>query len=393
MSSLVYNVVGKYAPPQNVSNFSVSIVDEVGNFSWTPPTETDLLNTGRIEIRYSSDDTDWSQANKLASFTCGSTDASSSIMEGYYYAKFIDDNGIYSQTQATTSSLRIGRARLNTLLEVDFVAEMIGYIDSILNWDNLSNFDGVGAGLNSNLMSGLTIVDNYFELTATNTLVGFDSINNFDNLPDLDVFETIGTQVEGWFYTQPMDLGYVKTLRVFVDSDFIVYNELINFDDRTTLIDNWDSWDNYGDGSTGKGITVNHLASFTKDDPNDAGAIWTEYKPILFGDFDCRAIKMKVEIKTEDSNNQIKLFSTVASFGVRDIYETESNTSSSSGYKTIYHTEDFSITPILVISIPSALNGIYYETVSENNESFDIIIKDKNNNIVEKNFNYFAKGY
>jgi len=395
MSSIVYNVVGKTAPPQNVSGFSVSIIDELGSFKWDLPVDTDLLNTGTIEIRYSVDDTDWTQANKLAGFGCGATNSTESIQEGYYFAKFLDDTGTYSQTQATTSVSRIGRSALNTLSEEDLIAKMF-LVDSLNSFDNVNNFDLIIGATDSILYPNMVFdaLNGWFELNVGSQLFGFDSIISLDDVLNIDKFENDPTLNQGFIYTPIMDLGYVKTVRVYVDSDFDVVNLLLNFDDRQTLMDSWDDFQNYGSGASSKGISIRHFASFTKDDPNDTGAIWTEYEPILFGDFDCRAIKMMIEVSTTDSSNQIHLYSTTATFSVRDIYEMENSTTINGATTTIDFINEFSVPPNLVLSYNQAdlvSSRIAYDNITTT--GFDVWILNNYGQKIAHDFSYFAKGY
>lgn len=106
-----HSVVGKTAPPSNVSSVTLAIEESGLRISWPAITDLDVSS---YEIRFGG-------ANWAAATTIGTTDATSYLWEfpasGSYdiRVKAIDTSGNYSTTDATTSQDIAAPSRVNSL--------------------------------------------------------------------------------------------------------------------------------------------------------------------------------------------------------------------------------------------------------------------------------------
>ncbi len=98
-----HQVVGKTAPPQNVSGFSVNVVGTEAHLSWIPVTDLDLSH---YRIRHSSLTTGATYSNAVDIVAKVPRPAQSVVvpaMTGTYFIKAVDKLGI--QSIASTSSV------------------------------------------------------------------------------------------------------------------------------------------------------------------------------------------------------------------------------------------------------------------------------------------------
>lgn len=96
-------------PPSDVQNFSLdSRTTNVASLSWASATDVDVRLGGVMRIRFSPSGAGWGTALKLGDFPGTSTSGTVALLEGTYYAKWIDPFGIGSETAAEVVTADIG---------------------------------------------------------------------------------------------------------------------------------------------------------------------------------------------------------------------------------------------------------------------------------------------
>jgi hypothetical protein len=361
-------IVGQTAPPQNVTGFSLNIVGNTAHFTWDAVTDLDLSH---YKIRYSSQTTGATYSNAvdlIPKISRPATFATTAAMTGTYFVKAYDKSGIASPE----------------------AAEIVAQIDSIegLNIVELVNEHPTFAGQKTNVVA----LDNLLLLDTTNE---FDSgAGNFDNFVGL--FDGGGGNVEAngeYEFENYVDLSAVFTSRVTasIESTRLDYVNTFdsatdNFDERQGLFD--------GDESTYDDVSVAFFVATTLDDP--AGTpTWSAWRPFFVGDYTARAFKFKVILTTEDpqATPAVSLLSVSIDMPDRVTSDDEIASGTDAGGKIVTFVKAFKATPALGIAAQDLQQGDFYEITTKSPSGFTIRFKDSGGTVVNRTFDYVAKGY
>ena len=147
------HTLGKVAPPENVSGFRIENQGtKVIKAIWTKATEADVLNGGAVEIRYTSatSGATWESAIELAKVNGNSTSTLlSSEPDGTFLAKFVDDGGRKSTTEATVSFTKpvntYEQKSIGDFREDTYGDDWLGLSSTFLTADSASNVSLVNA--------------------------------------------------------------------------------------------------------------------------------------------------------------------------------------------------------------------------------------------------------
>ena len=141
------HTLGKVAPPENVSGFRIENQGtKVIKAIWTKATEADVLNGGAVEIRYTSatSGATWESAIELAKVNGNSTSTLlSSEPDGTFLAKFVDDGGRRSTTEAAVSFTKpvntYEQKLIGNFREDTYGDDWLGLSSTFLTADSSSN--------------------------------------------------------------------------------------------------------------------------------------------------------------------------------------------------------------------------------------------------------------
>ena len=106
--SPAHRVIGKSAPPHDVSGLSLAVLNGFANLSWDASVDLDVRNGGQARIRHTTDlqQPSWNSAVDIGGYTAGSANAAQlPLLEGPT-AKWIDSSGNESlhAAQVTTTA-------------------------------------------------------------------------------------------------------------------------------------------------------------------------------------------------------------------------------------------------------------------------------------------------
>ena len=236
-----HQIVGKTAPPQDVTNFSVNIVNTEAHLSWTPVTDLDLSH---YRIRHCRETTGGTYANSIDLLTKVSRPANTAIapaMTGTYFIKAID---------------KLGNASTNATSKVAIIEDIKG-LNAVATSTQHPSFSGT--------RTNMAVVDNKLQL---DTSLVFDSkTGNFDDGTGL--FDGGGGTIQSsgsYEFDNAIDLGAIYTSRVtattnVVRTDYVnLFDDVIgNFDDRSGLFD--------GDAQAFDDTNAELLVATTEDNP------------------------------------------------------------------------------------------------------------------------------
>jgi hypothetical protein len=187
--STQHQVVGKTAPPQDVTNFSVNIIGTEAHLSWTPVTDLDLSH---YRIRHAKETSGATYANSIDIADKVSRPANTVIvpaLTGTYFIKAVDKLGNSSENAVSTVA----------------IIESIKGLNAVATSTQNPNFTGT--------KTNMAVVDSKLQLDTSNNFE--DLTGNFDSADGL--FDAGGGNIASsgsYEFDTFIDLGQVFTSRV-----------------------------------------------------------------------------------------------------------------------------------------------------------------------------------
>ena len=362
-----HQIVGKTAPPQNVTNFSINIINTEAHLSWTPVGDLDLSH---YRIRHSRDtSTSATYANSVDLIDKVSRPANTAVvpaMTGTYFIKAVDKLG--NDSLEATSSVAI--------------IENIKDLNSVATSTQNPTFSGA--------KSNVVVIDNKLKL---GTSVLFDATaGNFDSTGGL--FDGGGGTVASsgtYDFDNYIDVGAVYTSRVTanVTVERIDYGVQFddatgNFDDREGLFD--------GDANEFGNTNVELQIATTEDDPSGSPT-YTDFRKFFVGDYKARAFKFRAILTTTDSEATPSVSALSVTVDMPDRVIADNDIVSGAGSKTITFNPNFKGLQGVGISAQNLASGDYYVITSKSVSGFTITFYNSSNSAVSKTFDYVAKGF
>ncbi len=362
-----HQIVGKTAPPQNVTNFSINIINTEAHLSWTPVGDLDLSH---YRIRHSRDtSTSATYANSVDLIDKVSRPANTAVvpaMTGTYFIKAVDKLG--NDSLDATSSVAI--------------IENIKDLNSVATSTQNPTFSGA--------KSNVVVIDNKLKL---GTSVLFDATaGNFDSTGGL--FDGGGGTVASsgtYDFDNYIDVGAVYTSRVTanVTVERIDYGVQFddatgNFDDREGLFD--------GDANEFGNTNVELQIATTEDDPSGSPT-YTDFRKFFVGDYKARAFKFRAILTTTDSEATPGVSALSVTVDMPDRVIADNDIVSGAGSKAITFNPNFKGLQGVGISAQNLASGDYYVITSKSVSGFTITFYNSSNSAVSRTFDYVAKGF
>ncbi len=313
-TTTAHEVVGKTAPPSDVTNFSTNVVGDFVHLNWTPVSDLDLSH---YIIRHTSDTTSATfQEGSIVAKKVGKP-ANSLVLPaqtGTYMIKAIDVLGLES-VNATKSAIILNR--INNDLNVvatstqspNFTAGTIGTDLEVVTRDS-TNF--------LQLIEGILFDD---------TTGNFDdATGNFDSGGSTSSFNS-----EGNYDFPVIDLGAIYSSRVTISTVFTRFDTASlfdaingNFDDREGLFDG--SYEDHND------INVEHFVSVSNDN-----VTYTDFRSYQLGEYKGRYIKIRTQLQGFVSSVTPAISSLSATIDMPDrtVAEDDISSGTASGGKTV----------------------------------------------------------
>jgi hypothetical protein len=363
-----HEVVGKTAPPQDVSDFSINIVETQAYLTWTPVTDLDLSHYRIRHARETVGATYSNAVDLIAKVPRPGVFAIAPAMTGTYFIKAID---------------KLGNESINATSIVAII-ESIKDLNAIETVTESPSFTGAKTECHVT-DEGLLVLD---------TSIDFDSATGLFDDAEGD-FDGGGgtTSTEGTYtFANVVDLGAVYTSRVTVNANVgrIDYVNLFddvagNFDDREGLFD--------GDPNTYGDSNVQFYISTTEDDPNAAEPTWTAYRKFFVGDYKARGLRFKAILTTTSVESSPSISNLSVSVDMPDRVASGDDLTSGAGSYGVTFSPAFKATPAIGIAAQNLAQGDYYEITAKSASGFTITFKDSGGSPVSRTFDYVAKGY
>ena len=363
-----HQVIGKTAPPQDVSDFSVNIINTEAHLSWTPVADLDLSH---YHIRHARETTGATYSNAIDLINKVSRPANTAIvpaMTGTYFIKAVD---------------KLGNSSLNAASKLAII-EDIKNLNAVATTTQHPNFTGTKVNT--------VVVDNKLQL---DTSINFDdATGNFDDATGL--FDGGGGNITAngtYEFDNYVDLGAIYTSRVTANVNVVRldYVNLFddaqgNFDDRTGNFD--------GDVQAFDDTNVELLVATTEDDPSGSPT-YTDFRKFFVGDYKARAFKFKLNMSSNDpqATHQISNLSITIDMPDRVYSENDIASGTDTNGKDVTFTPAFKEISGIGISASNLTSGDYYVITNKSATGFTIEFFNSSNATVDRTFDYVVRGY
>jgi len=366
--STQHQVVGKTAPPQDVTNFGVNIIGTEAHLSWTPVTDLDLSH---YRIRHAKETSGATYANSVDIGQKMARPANTAIVEaltGTYFIKAVD---------------KLGNSSINATSTVAIIESIKG-LNAVATSTQNPNFTGT--------KTNMAVVDNKLQLDTSNDFE--DLTGNFDSADGL--FDAGGGNIASsgsYEFDTFIDLGNVFTSRVTRNINVArkTYVNTFdsasgNFDDRTGNFD--------GDSQQFDDVNTELLVATTEGDPSGTPT-YSSFRKFVVGDYKARAFKFKLQM-TSSSNtatHQVSALSVTVDMPDRVIAEADIVSGTSTSGKTITFSPAFKGLSGIGISAQNLASGDFYAITNKSETGFTIEFFNSSSSTVSRTFDYVARGF
>ena len=367
-TTATHQIIGKTAPPETVTNFSINIIQTEAHLSWTPVGDLDLSH---YRIRHSRDTSaSATYANSVDLIAKVSRPANTAVvpaMTGTYFIKAVDKLG--NESLDSTSSVAI--------------IENIKDLNAVATSTQNPTFSGA--------KSNVVIVDSNLRL-ATSVL--FDSgAGNFDTTGGL--FDGGGGKVSAsgtYDFDNVVDLTAVFTSRVTANVTMTRIDFGVQFDDATG---NFDDREGLFDGDANEfGDTNCELQiATTEDDPASGSATFTAFRKFFVGDYKARGFKFRALLTSTDSEATPSVSALSVTVDMPDRIVAENDIASGTGTKAITFSPAFKSLQGVGISAQNLASGDFYAITSKSATGFTIQFFNSGGSGINRTFDYVAKGF
>jgi len=371
-TTIQHTVVGKTAPPSDVTNFSVNIINGQAELSWTPVSDLDLSH---YVVRHTPDTTSASfeEGQILAQkVSKPASTVSLPARTGTYMIKAVDVLGIESLISTKSAVI---------LNQIDYNFNVV---------ETSTQSPNFTAGTKSDVDVVTRDSVNYLQL-LTGELFD-DASGNFDS--QLGLFDDGGdtnNNVEGTYDFPVIDVGGIYTSRVTINLGF-------NRFDPTTLFDsfdgNFDAREGLFDGAYTENSDVNVEMLISTSNDN---ITYTDYRNYVLGDYKARYIKLRAKLTTTSGTSAPAIHTLSATVDMPDRVYGESDISSgtSPSGKAVTYSPAFKSVQALGITVSNLDQNEHYVISNKSATGFTVTFYQGSGtgNVIDRTFDYQAKGY
>ncbi|MAL42907.1 MAG: hypothetical protein CME98_02720 [Hyphomonas sp.] len=217
-----------------------------------------------------------------------------------------------------------------------------------------------------------------------------DASGNFDDATgNFDDGSTTTFNADGVYDFPIFSLGGIFNSRVTFTCKFNRFDRASLFDSTVGLFD--DQTGNFEGGySEHNDVNVELLIATSTD-----GSSYTDFRNYILGDYRASHIKLRAKLTTTKSTATPSIYELSATVDMPDSTRAEDDVASgtSASGKTVTFSPAFKELQGLGISAQSLATGDFYELTSKSATGFTIKFKNSSGTVVDRNFDYVAKGF
>ena len=370
-TTTTHEVIGKTAPPADVTNFSSNVVGDIVHLNWTPVADLDLSH---YIIRHTPLTSNQKFEEGLVVAKKIGKPANTITLPaqtGTYMIKAIDVLGLESENSAKTGIIKNAISR-------DF--------NAVASSTQSPNFTGGTMGTDLEVVTRDTV--KYLQLIEG--VLFDDASGNFDDMTgNFDSGGTATFNSEGVYDFPIFNLGGIYNSRVTFTCKYNRFDTASLFD---SFLGTFDSQTGNFDGGYTEHNDVNvELLIATSTD----GTNYNDYRNYVLGDYTASHIKLRVKLTCDIDTATPAIYELSASVDMPDRTTAEDDVASgtASSGKVITFSPAFKELQGLGISAQSLATGDFYELTSKSATGFTIKFKNSSGSVVSRSFDYVAKGY
>lgn len=370
-TSASHEVVGKTAPPADVRDFSVNVVNNLAVCSWTPNDELDLSH---YVIRHTpvTSSPVYAGATIVAEYVSKATNQISlPAQTGTYMIKAIDVLGIPSETSSKKAIIRNQIA--DDFNAVASTTESTGFAGTktdveVVNRDSV-NYLQITLG----------------ELFDDHSGLFDDALGNFDDGGEVQ------ENLDGFYYfnSNPIDLGAIYNSYVTTSMTSTRFNANSLFDSFEGL---FDAQEGNFDGNYTEQDDVDARIQIATSNDN---ITYTDYQDYILGNYKGRYINLRVKLTTTNPSSTPAISELSATVDMPDRVIAEKDLTATTSGLTVAFSPAFKDLQGLGIEVDDLDQNNHYVISSKSATGFTINFYQGSGtgNPLEKDFSYVAKGY
>ncbi|WP_167525709.1 phage tail protein [Cupriavidus oxalaticus] len=387
--SPIHVVVGKLAPPSNLTGLSLTAMNGMANLTWNAATDLDVRNGGQARIRHTTDlvQPSWGSAIDIGGYISGAANSAQlPLLTGVYLTKWIDSTGHESPQETMVITTAPSLLDLNVVETVQEHPAFPGGKTNIVYDPALNGIKLIGAGLiddqglidASGLWDDQPAVDGLGEIDTVVGSGGWGLIDSLGGIVNSGTYTFAGS----------VDLGTVEKSRLTATIDAVSFDTGDMIDFRYDLIDSWGSID----GDRINDTVVALYIRTTADDP--AGSpTWSEWQRFSMGDYEMRACQFKVVLESGASTHNVVVTALLVSIDMPDRREYARDVVSAAGPQAVVFSKPFRIVPAIGITAQNMANGNYFTVTSKSESGFTVNFFTSAGTPVSRKFDWDAIGY
>ncbi|MCW7552123.1 hypothetical protein NX722_05580 [Endozoicomonas gorgoniicola] len=347
-SQIGVQVKGFNQPPADVENLQLrALGSQQALLTWGQISSPDVINGGSVHVRHTyliGPAAVWESSVPLTERLPGNTTFFSvPLLSGTYFVKAVNGNGYWSKIAASVVST------MGNLLGYNRVVER----EEPNDWPGEKNKAVIDSG-------------------------GSISFAEDDS----------NTDPPFYIMDQPLDLGALLTVRLYLECDGSVY-EVDTIDERTQPMDDWPMFDGVEPGGT----SLQYHVSSTEDDPNGSDVEWSDWTQFLVGEFRARAFRLRISLMTDSKAAAGTVSNLKLMADVPDRSETARNIEAPANGLTLEYQTPFLAPAVIGITLHGAKTGDYWDFIKSDEKGFTVRFFNRNGDGIAANFDYLATSY
>ena len=353
-ASAFYTPVGLSRPPEDVTDFAITVLDTTAYLSWSPVGDPDIAH---YTIKWSEALTgaSWSSSQVLLPRVSG-TSITVPALIGTYLIKAVDSSGSESANETLLTNTISGVLNMNLIATITEDPSFAG------------------------IKSDVEIRSGSIELASTGSI---DDVTNVDAMTNWDIAGGLLATTGIYYFDNDLDLGSVLTSRLTasVTVSGINYASLV---DEWANIDDVTNWD--GADPTNWNI---ELQVRTSDDYST----WGAWKTFVIGDYSARAFQWRVILTSSLPGVTPSISALSVTVDMPDRLESDNNVACGTGGLTVTFSPAFKATPAIAVADQNLATGDYKTITSITSSGFTIQYFNSSGTPVARTFDWVARGY
>lgn len=420
-SSIIYTVIGKLATPDSITNLlAISAIDTV-SLNWSAPYRP--IDFSHFEVVY-NDGYNWIREG-ITTATTYEVPVRNSGASSY---------GVYI---VDTSNVRSELVSVSSVPSLESISNLTFYYQNgvaYIAWNFFAQVSGVkyeirkGSTWSNSIIHAIQseqkcLTDStgtYFVKAYYDNAYGVRIYSGQDKSITIDLSRVVANVVSeyddfdySWAGSKTSELttygGYLtlKKVGTFVSSygryssfktitlsspQLCHCNVNLNFNaiGEEISIDGIADFDSIGniDGAVYQGYRIVPMISLSQD-----GSIFGDYNVFYSGDYLAKAFRFALDVYSDDNTARPIITSFDYSVDMPDRIESSNAVTSVSSSKNIVYSTAFIEKPSLNITAIDLASGDYFVITNETSEGFTVTFYDTIGTIINRTFNWIAKGY